>query len=427
MIIDATALLRIPLACLLGAAITGCTGFVRVVDPLMNPVGKNDPKSLTSGAEKLHETLLVADLHADTLMFDRGGVTGIQKEHGYSHADVPRLKKGNVGFQMLTVATITPVPFQKWMNGGILNGAAGLALLQGWPVRTWNSAHERGLYQAMKWRANANEDGLNPILTRGDLERFLKKHYRKLPDGNWTPINPGHTPVATLLGLEGCHALGLNAKSSDAEIDAALTEYWNAGFRSLALTHRFDNMMGLSSEGPEGSKDACSGGITPLGRRVLAGMAKKGYILDLAHASDALIGDVLSANVKIPMLISHTGVEYDGQEKAGQLTDRLTKEKDAVGIAKRKGVVGIGVFKPAVGVPEAKNSARMIKALSKSVGTKSLVLGSDMDGATHCGFAADGWKYMTNELVNQGMSEREVRDVMGGNTIRFMLNALPKD
>jgi microsomal dipeptidase-like Zn-dependent dipeptidase len=424
---SASSMLRVPLASLLAVALTGCGGFVRVADSVMNPVGKNDPQALTDHAKRLHRSLLVADLHADTLMFDRGGVTGIQKKHSYSHADVPRLKEGNVGFQMLTVATVTPVPFQKWMNGGILNGAAGLALLQGWPVRTWNSAHERGLYQAMKWRANANDDGLNPILTRGDLERFLKKHCRKLPDGNWTPINPGHTPVATLLGLEGCHALGLNEKSSDAEIDAALMEYWNAGFRSLALTHRFDNTMGLSSEGPEGSKDACSGGITPLGRRVLSGMAKKGFILDLAHASDALIGDVLEANVRIPMLISHTGVKYDGQEDAGQLTDRLTKKEDAIGIAKRRGVIGIGVFKPAVGTPEARNSALMIKGLSKSVGTKSLVLGSDMDGATHCGFGADGWVYLTNELVKLGMTEHEVRDVMGGNTIRFMLNALPRD
>lgn len=419
-----TLLLRIIFVAAIVGILSGCA-LVRVVDPLINPVSKKRP--VCAKAETLHRTMLVADLHADTLMFDRGGVTGLQNRHCYSHVDIPRLKEGNVGFQMFTVATVTPIPYLKWMNGGLLNGESALSILQGWPVQTWNSPKQRGLYQAAKWRTNANGENLIQILTRGDLERYLQKHYHKRADGNWTPINPGNTPVATLLGLEGCHALGLNAKSTDAEIETALQEYWNAGFRSLALTHRFDNEFGGASEGRKGARSERGSrqGITPLGRRLLAGMARHGFILDLAHASDRLISDVLAEHIQLSIIISHTGVTYDGQPSRGQLSNRLTRVEDVQAIAERQGVVGIGVFKRAVGKPETSNAAHMISELSAIAGTKCLVLGSDMDGADRCGFAADGWNMLTQELQKQGMPDDRIRDVMGGNTIRFLLNALP--
>lgn len=418
--------LRVVLACIIAGALFGCRALVHVADVAMNPVGSEHKEKIRPDTDKVHRTLLVADLHADTLMFDRGGVTGIQEEHRFGHVDVPRLKRGNVGFQMLTVPTVTPVPFQTWMNGGVLNGESALSILQGWPVKTWNSAHERGLYQAMKWRANANEGGLVPILTRGDLERHLKKHYRQLSDGNWTPLQPGATPVATLLGLEGCHALALGESATDAEVKAALTEYWNAGFRSLALTHRFDNLLGGGSEGREGSQEG-KGGLTPLGKRVLAGMAERGFILDLAHASNQLIRDVFASGVKMPMMISHTGVKYDGMNDKGLLKDRLTQLADAKSLGERRGVVGIGVFKPAVGEPPCANAGRMIKALSSQMDAGALGLGSDMDGAAKCAFAADGWNHLTQTLMAEGLNEKQIRDVMGGNTIRFLLRSLPKE
>src|SRR5215813_9648913 len=50
-------------------------------------------------ARALHKTLLVADLHADTLMWNRD----LLKRGDWGHVDLPRLVEGNVAAQSFTV------------------------------------------------------------------------------------------------------------------------------------------------------------------------------------------------------------------------------------------------------------------------------------------------------------------------------------
>src|SRR5687768_2380271 len=88
-----------------------CIGVKIVDEESLNPVRHQEATGVKESTKVLHRTLMLADLHADTLMLDRGGVRGIQKRHDYGHADVPRWREGNVGFQMLTVPTITPKPY----------------------------------------------------------------------------------------------------------------------------------------------------------------------------------------------------------------------------------------------------------------------------------------------------------------------------
>jgi hypothetical protein len=48
-----------------------------------------------------------------------------------------------------------------------------------------------------------------------------------------------------------------------------------------------------------------------------------------------------------------------------------------------------------------------------------------MDGAVEAAFAANNWCMLTEEL--RDLPEGTLRDVMGGNTIRFFLEHLPEE
>ncbi|MEZ0274743.1 MAG: dipeptidase [Roseimicrobium sp.] len=396
--------------------------LVKIADEeKLNPVRHKEATGVQDSTKALHRTLMLADLHADTLMLDRGGRKGIQKRHDYGHADVPRWREGNVGFQMLTVPTITPKPYSQKLNGGWIlpNAQWVLASFQGWPTKTWANSREHGLYQARKWRINGDGWALVPIRTKGDLERFLAQHYRRTPLG-WVPIDPQNQPVASVLGLEGCHALQLKDENTDEEIATRVKEFRDAGFRVLAPTHHFDNEIAGGSEGGE------QGGLTTLGHRLLREMEKQKMICDLAHASSKTIADVLKYHPRLPLLISHTGVAFRplvGEQKAA----RLNSLKQARQVAQRGGLIGIGLWPEAVGDAEPKNVARMIKRCinDPGIGSKHVVLGSDMDGVVEAAFAANNWCMLTEEL--RDLPEGTLRDVMGGNTIRFFLKHLPEE
>src|SRR6266568_1133170 len=55
-------------------------------------------------ATALHYRVFVADLHADTLLWNRN----LLDEGSRGHVDVPRLIEGNVALQSFTVVTKTP-------------------------------------------------------------------------------------------------------------------------------------------------------------------------------------------------------------------------------------------------------------------------------------------------------------------------------
>ena len=158
-----------------------------------------------------------------------------------------------------------------------------LAIAQRWPPSAWSSLKERALYQARKLHdAAARSEGRFVIIkTADDLARYLE--LRK--------STPGIT--AGLLGIEGAHAL-------DGEL-ANIDVLFDAGFRMMAPTHFFDNDIGGSAHG------VAKGGLTEKGREMIRLMEEKRMIVDLAHASEKTIEDVL-AIARRPIVVSHTGV-----------------------------------------------------------------------------------------------------------------------
>ena len=143
-------------------------------------------------------------------------------------------------------------------------------------------------------------------------------------------------------------------------------------------------------------------------------------IIDLAHASPKLIEDVLRICSR-PVIVSHTGVKgcIDNNRN---LSDQQIKK-----IADKGGLIGIGFWETAVGINGVESIVNCIKYVSDLVGVEHVALGSDFDGAVTIPFDAAGMVHITEELLEQGFSKKNIRMIMGENALNFLLNALPKE
>lgn len=376
-------------------AILCLIGFVVVPGVLgerMNRTLGGAEGPVSAEAAALHATLDVVDLHADALLWERD----LLERGTWGHVDVPRLIEGRVAVQAFTVVTKTPRGMNIEANAADSDNITLLAVLSGWPPRTWTSLAERALWQAEKLeRAAAGSEGrLKVLRTRADLREHLERHRTR------------NDVTAALLGLEGVHAL----EGDVANVD----RLFEAGFRMFGLTHLFDNALGGSAHGVD------KGGLTDFGRRVTSRMQELGILIDLAHASPALIDDVLAVATR-PVVVSHGGVRGTCDNRRNLDDDRLAR------IAATGGLVGIGLWETAVCGTATEDWARAVRHAADVAGVDHVGLGSDWDGAVATILDASQTVHLTRALLEEGFAEDEVRRIMGGNALRVLAEVLPQD
>jgi membrane dipeptidase len=68
---------------------------------------------------------------------------------------------------------------------------------------------------------------------------------------------------------------------------------------------------------------------------------------------------------------------------------------------------------------------RALRHVVAVAGVKHVALGSDFNGATRTPFDATGLVLITQGLLEAGMSESNIADIMGGNVRRLLLAQLP--
>jgi len=343
------------------------------------------PRHITPAAVALQKTLDVADMHADSLLWKRD----ILERSDRGHVDLPRLIEGHYALQVFSSVTKSPKGQNFDANGGDTDTITSLAMIQLQPVRTWFSLLQRSLFHAEKLRefAAASQGKLRLITTPEDIDRLLADR------------KAGDTVVGGLLSIEGLHDLEGRIENLDVLHDA--------GFRMAGLTHFFDNDIAGSMHGVN------KGGLTPLGRQVVARMEALGMIVDLAHSSHATIADVL-AMARRPVISSHGGVL--GTCKI----NRNLSDDEIRGIAKTGGVIGIAYFRGAICSIDPKDAAKAIVYVRDLVGIDYVGLGSDFDGATVVSFDASQVAVITQALLDMNFSEDDIRKVMGGNVLRVL-------
>jgi len=381
-----------------GTAVVGAAAVARPVldrvagriEARMNPVTPGPWPAPSEQALALHPTLRIADLHADSLLFGRD----LTRRSSRGHVDVPRMQAGNVALQVFSMATKTPKHMNIEHNDDSTDDVLALALAKRWPPATWRSLTARVLHLAAQAeRVEARSGGaFRLIRTRDDLAGYLAERAE----------NPSLT--AGMLSIEGAHALDDDPANVDVVFDA--------GVRMVSPSHFFDTVFGGSAHGME------QGGLTEVGREMVARMVAKGMVLDLAHASAATIDDALAIATR-PVVASHTGV------KGVCDNSRNLSDAHLQGIAATGGVVGIGFWDTASGGKEPEWIARSIAYAVERIGAEHVGLGSDWDGAVAVPFDAANLVILTEALLRVGLDEATIRLVMGENVLRVLGAVLP--
>lgn len=362
-----------------------------VAEWLFNGTRVRGPYHASGRGRALHSTLLVADMHADTLLWDRDVL--VRSARG--HVDVPRLAEGGVALQFFTVVSHTPYAPKYDVNPEGLDGVTAIAIAERWPVRALGSLRARALYQARKLNEAAQTSGgrFVVIRTAADLAGFVERR-RSEPQ-----------LVAGLLGIEGAYPLEGDVNNVDVLFDA--------GFRMMAPTHFYDNEWGGSAHGVNKT------GLTEKGREMVRRMEARGMLVDLAHASAATIDDVVAVATR-PLVVSHTGVKGTCDNNRNLSDEQLRK------IAAKGGVIGIGYWDTATCGTDARAVARAIRHAANVVGVEHVALGSDFDGAVTEPFDTTGVVLVTDALLAEGFNEEEVGRIMGGNVFRLLAETLPR-
>lgn len=348
-------------------------------------------------AKDLHRDLFIVDWHADTLMWPRD----INTLSSHGHVDLPRLQTGNVATQIFTAVTKSPSDFNLDRTSSDSDQLTLLFAAQAWPFKTWFSLHDRALYMAEKLKKSTlqSKGNMHLITDSFQFSTFLRHRFHQHQKG------AKMLPVAALLGVEGLHA----AEGDIAKLDILI----DRGFRVFGLTHFFDNSVGGSLHGETKT------GLTDFGRQIVRRLEDKSMIIDLAHASKAVVLDVLNM-VQRPVIISHTG--FKGHHNSTRnLPDELMKA-----VAKKGGLIAVGFWPDAVGSSDPDAIASSIAYGVNLVGEDHIALGSDWDGAVTA-IAADDLIFLTESLLKKGLNESQIRKVMGDNARQFLLKALPKN
>jgi membrane dipeptidase len=346
---------------------------------------------ISEQARTLHGQLFIGDWHSDTLLWKRD----LMDKHDYGHVDIPRLQQGNVALQMLTTVTKSPDGLNYEGNSSdASDNITKLGLVSLWPTNTWNSLAERALFQASKALELVDEfpQQVSLITSKTDLSQFLLQR----------EINP--KLLGLLLGTEGSHAL-------DGDLNN-IQRLFDSGFRMMSLQHFFDNKLGGSLHGESGE------GLTAFGQEALQQMQSLDIILDVSHSSEQVVQDVLATS-RQPLLVSHTGF-YGHCPSPRNISDDLMQQ-----IAAKGGLIAVGYWDGAICSPNASEIAKAVKYGIELVGIEHIALGSDYDGAVSVPFDTSELVYLTQAFLDVGLSEFQIKQVMGGNMLRYLQLHLP--
>ena len=362
-----------------------------IVERAQNQVVDADLPAVTPQTQALHDSLQIADMHSDTLMWDRD----LLERSSRGHMDLPRLQDGNVALQVFSSVSKSPKGQNYDANTADTDNITLLTVAQLQPPRTWGSLLQRSLYHAEKLeKAAADSDGtLRVIRTRGDLDTLLADR------------GAGQDVTGALFSVEGLQNLEGNIENFDALYDA--------GMRMAGFAHFFDNEAVGSMHGVE------QGGLTDLGRAAFAEMERRGVIVDIAHSSHTAIAEMLVLATK-PVVASHGGVQ------ATCNVNRNLTDDEIRGVAATGGVVGIGYWDAAVCELTPAAVVDAIEHVIAVGGLQTAALGSDYDGATTVAWDTSEIAVITQELRDRGRSDDEIRAIMGGNTFRVMGQVLPE-
>lgn len=258
---------------------------------------------------------------------------------------------------------------------------------------------------------------------------------------------------AIFLSLENAYSLGRDPGNVE--------KFHRLGVRMLGLTHMLNNDVADSSTDPRGAE---WGGLSPLGREIVAECNRLGIVLDASHASDDALRDLMERS-RSPVMLSHSDCRAvcDHPRNVG---DELLRE-----LAARGGVIQINALPislvNAPGTMRTTAIAAVLMHYRDAVLTPGVIAAADLDyervcamhpnphvtladyvrhvehaaqvaGIDHVGIGCDfdgggvvfdglqdvsDYPNVTRALLERGWSEAELRKLWGANTLRVLRSA----
>jgi membrane dipeptidase len=273
---------------------------------------------VSAKAKAIHARALTLDTHLDTPASLAVPGWAIQDEHevhaDYTQVDLPRMVKG--GLDGGYWAIYTP---QGPLDAAGLHKARDFALLRGMAIRE----------MALTDHAHFT------LATRADEAAAIAKTGKRI----------------VYMSMENAYPLG--------EDTSLLHTFYGMGVRLVGFAHFMNNQFADSSTDPKGEK---WGGLSPLGKDLLAEMNRLGIIPDASHSSDKVLDDLLRLS-KAPIILSHSGCKAVFDHPRNIDDDRLRA------LAAKGGVIQINSYSAYLKTPKVSpERAAALKALSASRG-----------------------------------------------------------
>ncbi|MFC1889355.1 dipeptidase [Thermodesulfobacteriota bacterium] len=334
-------------------------------------------------ARSLHQEAFVADLHADPLIWNRD----LNRRTKKGHIDFPRLREAGVDLQVCGLPTYGP-PFKSAFRI--------VCWLQGWP---------REARKNPVARANWMIDQLERFIEESDGSVLLVR------DPDEMEYNRSMGILSTMLVIEGGQVLDGRVENLDT--------FFQRGVRGIGLTHFVPNDLG----GGSFKKADRDRGLTDLGRKIIGHANDLGIIVDLAHASEATVLDILDTS-RAPMMFSHTGLHAVHDHWRNISDDVVAK------VAGKGGIIGV-IFQTGylsdkidgfLGGNSIDDLVDHIMHVVDLAGPEHVAYGSDFDGGIN---PPRGMKDVTDlplvtaALLERGLPEEDVRLILGGNFRRL--------
>lgn len=339
------------------------TALTLVMAAIQAPAsGQGDENRLDpSGAEHLHRSAFVVDLHADTLYRLAHGDR--LRDDASLQATPARLKAGGVDAQFFAL---------------------------------WVSPREPDIAQAMARQLTAFwdvvlDDGARVALARdGDDVRRIVRSGR----------------IAALLGLEGALAL--------AGDPSMLRTFADHGVAYVSLTWNDTNDFGQGTNG-DGHVGATSKGLE------LVRLANELHvILDVSHASPSTFWDVVTASRR-PVIASHSNAAAVFAHPRNLDDAQLWGIAESGGVV---GLNLYSAFvsgrKPAASMADLMAHLRHLREL---VGNDHIAIGSDFDGSPDPVVGLEDASRMgalTSAMLAEGLVPEEIVAILGGNVLRVL-------
>ncbi|MEM8697704.1 MAG: membrane dipeptidase [Pseudomonadota bacterium] len=212
------------------------------------------------------------------------------------------------------------------------------------------------------------------------------------------------------------------------------------GLSFMQLTYNIQSLLGAGWQEPE------DGGLTAMGREVVAEMNRLGMIIDLSHAGERTALEAIAASAR-PVCVTHANPRH-ARETGRNVSDRLL-----AALAETGGILGLSLYPhhlPDGSECTLERFATMAARAAEIIGVERLGIGSDLcqgqrdsvvqwmrsgrwTRATSDARFPDqpawfhdnrDWDGIETGLRKAGFSTAETEGILGGNWYRFWQTAM---